>query len=129
MRPTTIGCLVRPVRTRRRLPPPGRPVPTAARGAVLHRNAPPRHYSRVMTRNPLRDADPSAFFSELLEVRVPPPPPRLETPTPRPGYVWIPGHWDWIDASHTWMPGHWEPERSGFRWLAHRWVLRCGRWY
>lgn len=47
---------------------------------------------------------------------------------PSPGYVWIPGYWDWNGSDYvwmsgkwmelptpqaTWVPGHWEQTGSG----------------
>lgn len=65
-----------------------------------------------------------------LEVRLEPPPPRREPiPAPRPGFVWVPGYWDWRNARHSWVVGHWVPERRGYHWRPHRWISRDGRWY
>lgn len=65
-----------------------------------------------------------------LEVRIAPPPQRRETVPPhRPGYVWVPGYWEWRNARHSWVVGHWRPEHRGCHWKAHRWISRDGRWY
>lgn len=42
-------------------------------------------------------------------------------PAPRPGWVWVPGHYD---AASRWMPGHWRPAvtRPGWAWVAGYWV-------
>ena len=53
-----------------------------------------------------------------------PPPPREEKFAPRPGFVYIPGRWDWKDKKWTWMPGRWEKERAGKHWRPARWELR-----
>ena len=72
----------------------------------------------------------------VVDVRVAPPPPRYEVvPASRPGYVWVPGYWDWRGHRHVWVTGHWERARYGYyhrapEW-AHegdRWVLRRGGW-
>ena len=64
-----------------------------------------------------------------LEVRLPPPRERRETlPPARPGFVWIPGYWDWQGVRHAWVSGHWAPERRGCHWVPHRWISRDGRW-
>ncbi len=67
---------------------------------------------------------------DQLEFRIAPPPQRREAVPPhRPGYVWVPGYWDWRNARHSWVVGHWQPERRGCHWKAHRWVSAEGRWY
>jgi hypothetical protein len=58
----------------------------------------------------------------------PPPPPLSETPTPRPGYVWAPGYWDWEGNAHAWVEGHWMPARTGEHWVADQWDRENGRW-
>jgi hypothetical protein len=71
-----------------------------------------------------------------VDVRVAPPAPRMEVvPVARPGYVWVPGHWDWRGHRHVWVGGHWERERRGYvyqnpTWVhdGDRWVLRRGAW-
>lgn len=32
---------------------------------------------------------------------------------PAPGYVWVPGHWDWhpFQGRYTWVAGYWEDAR------------------
>ena len=57
-----------------------------------------------------------------------PPPPRYVTVTPRPGYVWIRGHWEWIGGRWQWQSGHWVRERAGSVWVHGEWVHRGGRW-
>src|SRR5206468_2739925 len=41
----------------------------------------------------------------------PPPAPREEKMPPRPGFVYLPGRWDWKDKRWVWMPGRFEKER------------------
>ena len=63
-------------------------------------------------------------------VHVAPPPAHDEpVPQPRPGYVWIPGYWDWMNGRHLWAVGRWVPERRGYHWQRHLWALREGSWY
>lgn len=59
----------------------------------------------------------------------PPPPPVVENPSPRPGFVWAPGYWSWQGGSHVWVGGHWMPARKGEHWEADHWVARSGRWH
>lgn len=71
----------------------------------------------------------STAAASPVEVRLAPPQQqREERPAPRPGYVWIPGYWDWQGARYTWVSGRWAPERRGCHWVPHRWVSRDGRW-
>lgn len=70
-------------------------------------------------------------------VLVAPPPPREEVVgvPPTPGFVWLPGYWNWVGNRHEWVEGHWAAPRPGHHWVAHRWVrqgdgwrLRPGHW-
>lgn len=56
-----------------------------------------------------------------------PPAPQAETVTPRAGFVWIAGRWDW-KGKWTWVPGHWERERAGKRWREGRWDQKDNQW-
>src|SRR5688572_29287303 len=41
----------------------------------------------------------------------PPPPPRTEVVTARPGFVWFQGRWEW-SGQWVWIPGRWQQEGS-----------------
>jgi WXXGXW repeat (2 copies) len=67
--------------------------------------------------------------SAALYVEIAPPAPRVEVvPSPRYGYTWAPGYWDWRGNRHAWVTGHWERERPGYAYVAPEWVQRDGRW-
>ena len=67
----------------------------------------------------------------------PPPPDRYEVyPDPRPGYIWIRGHYvhegrgyAWVPGYYerlprsgaVWEPGHWDRVRGGYIWVEGRW--------
>jgi hypothetical protein len=55
-----------------------------------------------------------------------PPAPPAEKYDARPGFVWVPGHWDWKAGKWDWVAGHWERERAGKKWRGVRWELRDG---
>lgn len=58
-----------------------------------------------------------------------PPPPRYESvPSPRNGYVWAPGYWNWDGRTHVWSEGHWERERSGYIYESAQWHQHNGQW-
>jgi hypothetical protein len=41
----------------------------------------------------------------------PPPPPKAavkKPPKPRPGAVWVKGHWAWRRGRWVWISGHWK---------------------
>jgi hypothetical protein len=62
-------------------------------------------------------------------VTVAPPPPRYErVPSPRPGYIWSPGYWDWQGNRHQWISGNWIASRPGYVYSQPRWVEHGGRW-
>jgi hypothetical protein len=50
-----------------------------------------------------------------------PPPPQNETSAPKPGFLWIPGKWEWRKTKYEWIAGHYERERAGKKWRAGRW--------
>jgi YXWGXW repeat-containing protein len=59
-----------------------------------------------------------------LQVETPPPP-------PRPGAVWVGGHWRWEPgaANFVWVHGHFaEPPRPRAAWMPGRWVPTAGGW-
>ncbi len=63
-------------------------------------------------------------------VRVAPPALRVEVaPEPRPGYLWVEGHWDWRNGRHEWVGGTWVRERHGYIYNPARWEERDGRWH
>lgn len=70
------------------------------------------------------------FGSIVVEIGVPPPPPRVEVvPVPRPGYVWTPGQWVWDGYRHAWIEGHWTMVRAGYAYVPSRWEQRGDRWH
>lgn len=70
-----------------------------------------------------------------VEVYEDPPPPRYVQVTPRAGYVWIDGRWDYRGGRYVWLDGRWERERSGYAYTQGYWQRRGrghvwveGRW-
>jgi hypothetical protein len=62
-------------------------------------------------------------------VTIAPPAPRYEAvPQPRPGWVWGPGHWAWVNGRYAWEGGNWIAARPGYRWMAGSWVPRGPNW-
>jgi hypothetical protein len=58
-----------------------------------------------------------------------PPPPRYEAaPSPRSGYIWAPGYWNWDGHRHVWSDGHWERDRSGYVYESPEWHQHNGQW-
>lgn len=57
-----------------------------------------------------------------------PPPPRVENVLARPGFVWVPGRWDWRAGQWAWVAGHWERERANQMWIAGSWQLEGGHY-
>ena len=58
-----------------------------------------------------------------------PPPPRYEVmPPQRPGYVWVPGNWQWRHEADDWRQGYWEPARPDYAYAPGRWVRADGGW-
>ena len=65
-----------------------------------------------------------------------PPPPQYEpVPVLQPGYVWVPGYWQWRDGRYVWRRGYREHGRPGYHWREprweqgpHGWQMRDGGW-
>ena len=58
-----------------------------------------------------------------------PPAPRYEVmPPQRPGYVWVPGNWQWQHNAYDWRQGYWEPARPDYIYAPGRWVRADGGW-
>ena len=66
----------------------------------------------------------------------PPPAPIVEAmQTPRAGYVWIGGNYDWQNGQYAWIAGHWERAKPRQNWVGGQWALEGnhyvwvqGRW-
>lgn len=58
------------------------------------------------------------------------PPVALYEPVPvvRPGYVWVPGYWDWRYQRYVWVPGAYVRHRHGYVYAPHRWVSTPHGW-
>ena len=81
---------------------------------VIEADAPPRYPA------------PAAI---AVQYTAPPAPLYEVVPAPRPGMVWVPGHWEWRGHRHVWMAGYWLQARPGYRYREPLWVERGGRWY
>lgn len=57
-----------------------------------------------------------------------PPADRVETVTPKAGFVWIAGRWEWRGGKWQWLNGHFERERAGKRYVPGRWDHRGDEW-
>jgi hypothetical protein len=58
----------------------------------------------------------------------PPAPPVEYVPAPRPGWIWVPGVYEWRHQHYVWLPGHWEHARRGYYYAPSRWAEHDGRW-
>lgn len=63
-------------------------------------------------------------------VSVAPPERRVEHMDARPGYIIVPGNWQWIKGKHHWVAGRYVAERPGYRYENDRWVQnsRNNKW-
>ncbi len=62
-------------------------------------------------------------------VGIAPPPVRYEVvPAPRPGWVWVPGAWEWRYGQYVWVPGRWIAARGGFAYVPAGWIQWHGGW-
>ncbi|MBK6866846.1 MAG: YXWGXW repeat-containing protein [Burkholderiales bacterium] len=64
-----------------------------------------------------------------VQIGTPPPPPRYEVvPAARPGWVWAPGHYEWVHNNHIWRRGHWVQARPGHVYVPAAWRAQGQRW-
>ncbi|MCE9659241.1 MAG: YXWGXW repeat-containing protein [Burkholderiales bacterium] len=64
-----------------------------------------------------------------VDIRFGPPAPRYEVvPSPRVGYVWAPGYWDYRSNRYHWVAGNWVRERPGYYYTQPAWVRHDDRW-
>jgi len=65
-----------------------------------------------------------------IDVDVAPPAPVYEQVTPREGYIYAPGYWQWDEGrrNHVWVKGDYQPARRGEHWVAHEWRQENGRY-
>lgn len=74
---------------------------------------------------------PAAPPPQQVVVVAAPPPVRHEVvyARPAPGYVWVPGYWDWRAGRYVWIAGHWSrPPRGRQAWVQPRWERRGGNY-
>jgi hypothetical protein len=65
------------------------------------------------------------------EVRVGPPPIRIETPSkpPGPGAYWVAGHWQWNGREYVWFGGHWAVPKPSEVWVQAFWTEDAAGWH
>ncbi|MDE2238769.1 MAG: YXWGXW repeat-containing protein [Rhodospirillales bacterium] len=61
-----------------------------------------------------------------------PPPLRMGPPLPPlpgPGFIWVPGHWNWNGIRYHWVRGHYVRRRAGWHhWVTGHWAVIRGAW-
>ena len=51
-------------------------------------------------------------------------------PAPGPGYLWVPGYWEWTNRGWVWVAGRWVvPPHPQAIWVAPGWVQGPQGWY
>ena len=73
---------------------------------------------------------PHAEGGVSVNVSVQPAPPeiRVEAHEGRAGFIWMPGHWQWVGGKYEWMTGRWERERANKHFIEGKWELRGNAW-
>jgi len=74
----------------------------------------------------------AAGTSGRVYVRTGPPPVRAEVVavSPGPGYVWVPGYYQYRGSSYAWVAGRYErPPRARARWVQGHWERDRRGWY
>ena len=87
-----------------------------------------RHYARGGVVHETTVVTPGVVASGEVIVSGAPPPLRVEVQSRSPGpyYVWVPGAWTW-NGRWVWTAGYWDrPPRQGAVWVPHRYQHRNG---
>ncbi len=65
--------------------------------------------------------------ASTMYVPTPPPPPRVEkrTARPGPGKMWVEGHWKYNGHKYVWVSGGWRKQGA---WVAGHWVKKPRGW-
>ena len=74
-------------------------------------------------------AMPVAAPAQIVSITIAPPelPIYEQPPLPEPGYLWIPGYWDYGPEGYFWVPGTWVlPPTVGLLWTPGYWGWRDG---
>lgn len=73
-------------------------------------------------------ASAAVAFSISVDFAPPPLPVYVQPPIPEPGYIWIPGYWDYApDFGYYWVPGTWVlPPEPGLLWTPAWWGFSDG---
>ena len=69
----------------------------------------------------------------------PPPPEKSESKSVAPGfgYIWVAGHWDFVEGIYVWKAGRWLQGKPGYEYVRARcdydgaqksWVFRRSHW-
>ena len=68
--------------------------------------------------HPFVSAGPPALQSEIVVT------------APGPGYVWVPGYWNWGGSAYVWTKGAWlHPPHANARWVEPTWHHASKGWY
>jgi hypothetical protein len=65
-----------------------------------------------------------------IRLQAPPPAPPPAQVQPRPGFVYVQGHWQAQPGTERseWRDGSWVPARPGYAWVDGRWIDAGGYW-
>jgi len=73
--------------------------------------------------------DAAVYTPDVVVTTAPPEPVyEVEVTQPRPGMVWIGGHYDYVGGRYVWRRGYYEHARPGRVWVPARWENRNGRY-
>jgi hypothetical protein len=70
--------------------------------------------------------------SSGIRMQAPPPAPPPAQVQPKPGFVYVQGHWQRQEDQATdkwqWSEGYWVPSRPGYAWVDGQWIDAGGYW-
>lgn len=89
------------------------------------------HVAAVIAISAAAFAPVQASAGVNVNIIVPIAPPAIiveAAPSPRIGFIWAPGFWNWNGHKHFWIEGHWEQVRDGHRYERPEWRRDGDKW-
>jgi hypothetical protein len=69
------------------------------------------------------------YAKDIYADQAPPAAKEERAPSPRDGYIWGQGHWEWSGKSYFWVSGNWVVQRHGMRFIPDHWDQEGAKWH
>jgi hypothetical protein len=78
----------------------------------------------IVAPTPVPAPEPGYAAADTADEAPPPLPAYEQPPCPEPGYIWMPGVWQWGAEGYYWVPGTWvAPPAAGLLWTPGYWGI------